>query len=217
MDWTSLFVTGKLALVVTPILVGACLPLAYFLSFSRFRGKGLVEALLNLPLVLPPTVLGFGLLMAMGPRGMLGRAWETLFGHSLAFTFGGLVIASLVYSLPFAIQPLKTSFNKLDRRLLEASWVLGQSRTRTFFRVVLPNSLGGMAAAAVLVFAHTIGEFGVALMVGGSIPGRTKVASIAIFEHVETLEYSAAANLSLVLLAVSYAVLLFIAALDRRN
>lgn len=216
MDVVALWVTVRLALWVTPLLVLITLPLAYGLAFGRFRGKGLLEATCNLPLVLPPTVLGFGLLVVLGPKSPVGQAWEALTGGRLVFSFTGLVAASLVYSLPFALQPLKTAFAKLDRRLLEASWVLGKGEWETFFKVVLPNSLGGLAASCVLVFAHTVGEFGVALMVGGSVPCETRVASIAIFEHVEMLEYGQAGWLCLVLLVVSYAVLLFIARLERR-
>jgi molybdate transport system permease protein len=215
MDATPLIVTGRLALWVTPLLVVVCMPLAWALAFSAFPGKGLIEAACNLPLVLPPTVLGFFLLMALGPASPLGRVFELFTGARLAFSFPGLVLASMVYSLPFALQPMKTAFARLDRRLLEASSVLGLGRVGTFFRVVLPNSRGGVASACILVFAHTMGEFGVALMVGGSIPGETKVASIAIFEHVESLQYAAATKLSLVLLVVSYLVLLGIAALER--
>ncbi len=214
MDWGSLWVTGKLALVVTPLLVAFALPLACVLAWGRFTGKSLFEATCNLPLVLPPTVLGYYLLVVLGPHGVLGKLWGALGGERLVFSFSGLVIASMVFSLPFALQPLKTSLQRIDPRLFEAAYVLGCSRIGAFFKVVLPNSLGGIAAALVLVFAHTVGEFGVALMVGGSIPGSTRVASIAIFEHVESLEYSQANALSLVLLAVSYAVLLAIGRLN---
>lgn len=214
MDYLSLWVTLKLALVVTPLLVAIVLPLACLVAFASFPGKSLLEATCNLPLVLPPTVLGYYILVFMGPEGPMGRFWTSLFGGRLVFSFEGLVLASMVFSLPFALQPLRTSLQRIDPRLFEAAFVLGCSRTATFFKVVLPNSLGGIAAALVLVFAHTVGEFGVALMVGGSIPGETKVASIAIFEHVESLEYSQATALSLVLLAVSYAVLLAIGRLN---
>ncbi|THB66568.1 MAG: molybdate ABC transporter permease subunit [Desulfovibrio sp.] len=215
MDWTSLAVTGKLALVVTPLLVALALPLAWLLAFTRFPGKPFLEALCNLPLVLPPTVLGFGLLLAMSPRSSLGQAWKSLFGSNLVFSFSGLVLASMVYSLPFALQPLRAAFVKLDKSLLESASVMGLSRLATFFRVVLPNSLAGLTGAGVLVFAHTAGEFGVALMVGGSVDGSTKVASIAIFEHVETLRYDAALTMSLVLAGASYAVLLLMGRINR--
>jgi len=216
MDITPIVLSAKLSLVTTSVLVAAALPVAYWLAFCRFPGKTLVEAFFNLPLVLPPTVLGFYLLVAMGPQGFLGLFWETTFGSRLVFTFSGLVFASMIYSLPFALQPLKTAFEKIDPRLLESAYVLGCSKTASFFKVVLPNSFGGLAAAAVLVFAHTMGEFGVVLMVGGSIPGKTKVASIAIFEYVESLQYKEAALISMILIPMSYAVLLIVNRLSRR-
>lgn len=208
MDRQSLWVTCRLALTVTPLLILAALPLAGVLAFSRFPGQGLVEATCNLPLVLPTTVLGFFLLVAMSPTSPLGRAWEDAVGARLVFSYSGLVLASMVFNLPFALQPLRAAFRKIDPRLIEAAYVLGCSRAEAFVRVVLPNSLPGLAAAAVLVFAHTMGEFGVALMVGGSIPGSTRVASIAIFERVEMLDYGAAMLLSLALVPPAYVVLL---------
>jgi molybdate transport system permease protein len=213
MDTASLWVTARLALCVTPLLLCAALPLAYFIVFSRVKGKKIIEATCNLPLVLPPTVLGFYLLVAMGPNSPLGEGWETFTGSRLIFSFSGLVIGSMVYSLPFAIQPLKTSFAKLDTRLIESAYILGLSPIKTFFRVILPNSLGGVASAGVLIFAHTVGEFGVALMIGGSVPGQTRVASISIFEHVEMLDYAGAASLSIVLLIFSYIVLLIMSSI----
>lgn len=214
LDWQSLWVTLRLALVVTPLLVAAVLPLAGALAFTRFPGRGLVEATCNLPLVLPPTVLGFFMLTAMSPDSPLGVLWRELTGGRLAFSFSGLVLASMVFNLPFALQPLKAAFRKLDPRLIEASYVLGCSRMETFAKVVLPNSLPGLAAACVLVFAHTMGEFGVALMVGGSVPGETRVASIAIFESVEMLDYRAAMLLSLALVPPAYVVLLLLRRLE---
>jgi len=185
-------------------------PLAYFLTFSRFKGKPLCEAIVNLPVVLPPTVLGFYLLTIMGPKGFLGRMWEWITQTPLVFSFSGIVMASVVYSIPFAVLPMKATFTKIDRRLLESAFVLGLSSTSTFFRVVLPNSVGGIVASAVLVFVHTLGEFGVILMVGGSIPGETKVASIAIYEAVEALRYREAGLMSLTLLVICYAVLIMV-------
>lgn len=217
MDLEALWVTCKLALVVTPLLVAASLPLAALMAFKRFPGRGLLEATCNLPLVLPPTVLGFFLLTAMSPDSPLGAAWRELTGTRLAFTFAGLAAASMVFNLPFALQPLQAAFRKLDPRLLEASTVLGCSPVQTFFKVVLPNSLPGLAAASVLVFAHTMGEFGVALMVGGSVPGETRVASIAIFESVETLDYGAALWMSLALVPPAYAVLLLLRRMEGRS
>ena len=208
MDVFPLCLSLKLALVSTFLLLILAAPAAYLLAYVSFPGKALVEALVNLPMVLPPTVLGFYLLVLMGPKGPLGRLWEALVGGPLVFTFPGIVLASLAYGLPFAVQPIKTAFEKLDPRLLEVSYVLGCSPFKTFFRVILPNSIEGLAASAILSFAHSIGEFGVVLMVGGSIPGKTKVASIAIYEYVEALRYSEAAHLSLILMGVSYLVLL---------
>ncbi len=210
MDWTPLYISGKLALITTLILMILGAPLAYFLTFSRFRGKFLCEALVNLPLVLPPTVLGFYLLTVMGPKGFMGRTWEWITHAPLVFSFSGIVIASIVYSFPFAVLPMKATFTKIDKRLLESAFVLGLSQTSTFFRVVLPNSVGGIVASAILVFVHTLGEFGVILMVGGSIPGKTKVASIAIYEAVEALRYNDAGLMSLTLLITCYTVLILV-------
>ena len=199
-----------MALITTLILVAAGAPLAYILSFVGFRGKSLLEALINLPLVLPPTVLGFYLLVVMGPRGAVGRLWESITQERLVFSFEGIVIASIVYSLPFAILPMKATFSKIDKRLLESAFVLGLSSTSAFFRVVLPNAIGGIITSAILVFVHTLGEFGVILMVGGSIPGETKVASIAIYEAVEALRYNDAGIMSLAILLLCYFVLIFV-------
>ena len=210
MDWTPLYISGRLALITTIILMVLGAPLAYFLTFSRFKGKPLCEAIVNLPVVLPPTVLGFYLLTIMGPKGFLGRMWEWITQTPLVFSFSGIVMASVVYSIPFAVLPMKATFTKIDRRLLESAFVLGLSSTSTFFRVVLPNSVGGIVASAVLVFVHTLGEFGVILMVGGSIPGETKVASIAIYEAVEALRYREAGLMSLTLLVICYAVLIMV-------
>ncbi|UZP68750.1 molybdate ABC transporter permease subunit [Desulfovibrio mangrovi] len=209
-DVTALLVTGKLALAVTPVLLVLCMPLAWWLASSRMRGKVFIEAACNLPMVLPPTVLGFGLLMIMSPVSPLGRAWEEITGSALTFSFSGLVLGSLVYSLPFGVLPMRAAFEKVDHGIIEASRSLGMTQAQTFFHVILPNSIGGITASAALIFAHTVGEFGVALMIGGSIPGETRVASIAIFEHTETLDYGAAALLSLVLMLVSYVALLII-------
>jgi len=215
MDYLSLFVSFKLAVVTTSLLMILAAPLAYFLAYARFPGKSLLEAMLNLPLALPPTVLGFYLLVMMGPMGMGGRMWESLGGGPLLFTFTGIVVAALVYSMPFAIQPMKAAFEKIDRRLMENAYVLGLSRLKTFIRVIIPNSLNGIAAAAILVFLHSMGAFGVLLMVGGSIPGETKVASIAIYEAVETMKYTEAALMSLCFIPVSYGFLLLMNRLNR--
>ncbi len=210
LDTTALLVTVKLACVVTPILLMACLPLAYWLASSRIRGKRYIEAACNLPMVLPPTVLGFGMLMVMSPSSPMGAAWVNQTGTPLPFSFTGLVLGSLIYSLPFGVLPMRAAFEKIDPGIIEASRSLGMTHIQTFFHVILPNAIGGITASAALIFAHTVGEFGVALMIGGSIPGKTRVASIAIFEHTETLDYGAAGLLSLVLMIVSYAALLLI-------
>jgi molybdate transport system permease protein len=208
MDFLALYVTLKLALIATAVLMVLAAPVAYFMAFSRFRGKSFLEALIYLPMALPPTVIGFYLIMLMGPKGFVGRVWETLTGGSLLFTFLGIAIASIVYSIPFAVQPMKAAFQKIDPRLLDASSILGLSKMNTFLRVIIPNSLAGIAAAAVLVFLHSIGAFGVLLMVGGSIPGETRVISIAIYEALETMNYSAAALMALSFIPVSFLFLL---------
>lgn len=217
MDMTPLFLSAKLALVSTLILLVFAAPLTYWLVYYPVRGKYFVESLIGLPLVLPPTVLGFYLLIAMGPEGAIGRLWEGLTGAPLVFTFTGIVVAAMAHSLPYAVQPLKSAYERVDRRLLESAYVLGCSKRAAFFKVVLPNTLNGLAAAAILVFAHTMGEFGVILMVGGSIPGETRVASIAIYEYVESLRYTEAWHLSLALVAISYLVLLGVNVLNQRG
>jgi molybdate transport system permease protein len=210
MDYLALYVTLKLAVVTTVVLVVLAAPIAYLLAFARFPGKSFVEALIYLPMALPPTVIGFYLIILMGPRGWVGGLWQAATGGSLLFTFLGITVASIIYSLPFAIQPMKAAFSKIDRRFLENAYILGLSRRAAFLRVVLPNSVSGIAAAAVLVFLHSIGAFGVLLMVGGSIPGETKVASIAIYEAVEMMNYTAAGMIALSFLPISYVFLLLI-------
>lgn len=212
----SLWLSFELAGCVAGILLLVGMPVAYWLAYSNWRGKFLLESVVALPLVLPPTVLGFYALVAMGPRGPLGSLWMALFGHGLAFTFTGLVIASAVYSFPFAVQPLMVSFEAVDRKLLDASSVLGAGKWRTFRRVVLPLSLPGVVTAMVLSFAHTLGEFGVVLMVGGDLAGVTRTVSIDIYDRVEALEYGGANHLALLLLAISFAVLCIVYAVNRR-
>ena len=215
MELLPLYLSVKLACVSTCVLITLAAPLAYMLAYSRFAGKSFLEALINLPLALPPTVVGFYLLVVMGPKGALGRIWEAVTGLPLLFTFFGIAIASMVYSLPFAIQPMKAAFEKIDRRLLESAYILGLSRFATFIKVIIPNSVSGIAASAILVFLHSMGAFGVLLMVGGSIPGETKVASIAIYEAVEALNYREAGLMSLTLVPISYAFLLLINRFNR--
>ena len=215
MDWQAVLLSARLAAATTLILLVVAVPLAAWLTWTRRRWAVVVEALVALPLVLPPTVLGYYLLVALGTRSPLGRLWQDWTGSTLAFTFTGLLIASVLYSLPFAVQPLLAAFAGVDRRLLEASAVLGRGRTATLLRVALPLSKAGVATAAVLTFAHTVGEFGVVLMVGGSIPGQTRTVSIAVYDSVQAFDYAAAARTSLLLLAFSLVVLTAMYALQR--
>jgi len=211
-DLAALWITLKLAAVTTVLLLLLGTPLAWWLSQSRWRGKVLIEALVALPLVLPPTVLGFYLLLAIGPQGPIGR-W---FDRGLAFSFTGLVLGSAVYSLPFVVQPLQSAFATLGRRPLEVAATLGASPWDAFRTVAVPLSRPGFLTATILGFAHTLGEFGVVLMIGGNIPGATQVVSIAIYEHVETLEYAQAHQLSILLLLLSFATLLIVYLFNRR-
>ena len=216
MDWQALWLTARLAAIVSAILLLISMPLAHWIVFSRKRWTFLVEALVSLPLVLPPTVLGFYLLMATGNRSPIGQWWSAWTGHPLAFTFEGLVIASVFYSLPFAVQPVAAAFAQIDPTLREASSILGASRLRTFFRVVLPLSFEGVVAGLVLSFAHTVGEFGVVLMVGGNLPGVTRTISIAVYDHVQALQYREATVTALFMLVFAFAVLLIVYGLRRR-
>ncbi len=216
MNWNAIALSLKLALAVAAILLPVGLPIAYWIAFSRRRWKFLVEAVVALPIVLPPTVLGFYLLLAMGPRSPLGRMYQSLFGSTLPFSFEGLLVASVLYSLPFAVQPFAAGFAGVDRKLLQASSILGAGRWRTFFRVILPLSRAGVLTGAVLSFAHTLGEFGVVLMVGGNIPGVTRTASIAIYDDVQALDYAAAGRTALLMLALSFTLLSLVYAVNRR-
>ncbi len=212
----ALWLSVRLAGCVAAILLMVGTPLAYWLAQTKWRGKFLVESVVALPLVLPPTVLGFYLLLAMGANGPLGKLWMAWFGHTLAFTFVGLVVASVLYSLPFAVQPLAVAFESVDARLLDAAAVLGAGRWRIFREIILPLSIRGVVTAAVLSFAHTLGEFGVVLMVGGNIPGITRTISIDIYDHVQSLDYGAANRMAVALLLISFAVLSSIYAVNRR-
>jgi molybdate transport system permease protein len=212
----ALLLSIRLAATVSVVLFAIGMPLAYWLAYSRWRGKFLVESVVALPLVLPPTVLGFYLLIAMGPQGPLGKLWHAVFGHGLAFTFAGLALASVFYSLPFTVQPLVASFESVDRKLLDASAVLGAGTLRTFCRVILPMSMPGVLTALVLSFAHTLGEFGVVLMVGGNLPGTTRTVSIDIYDHVQSLDYSDANRMALILLVFSFVVLSVVYGVNRR-
>ncbi|MCU1310383.1 MAG: modB [Candidatus Angelobacter sp.] len=216
MNWQAVALTAKLASLVSLILLVLGLPLAYWIAYSRWRWKFLVEAVVALPLVLPPTVLGFYVLVAIGAQSPIGRWYQHWTGHSFAFSFQGLLIASVLYSLPFAVQPFAVAFAQVDRNLLAASSVLGSSRTQTFFRIIMPLSLTGILAGVILSFAHTVGEFGVVLMVGGNIPGVTQTISIDIYDRVQDLDYAAANQTALLLLAFSFIVLSVVYAANRQ-
>lgn len=216
MEFQAFWLTIRLAILVALVLGVAGLPIAYWITYSRWRWKFLAEAVVALPIVLPPTVLGFYVLLALGPRSPLGRGWQALTGHTLAFTFEGLVIGSILYSLPFAVQPFAASFAGVDPKLLAASATLGASRWQTFFRVILPLSVPGLVTGLALSFAHTMGEFGVVLMVGGNIPGVTRTVSIDIYDQVQALNYASANQTALALLAISFVVLSLVYALNRR-
>jgi molybdate transport system permease protein len=215
-DWQAFRLTLELAFIVSAILLIIGLPIAYWLAFSQRRWKFLVEAIVALPIVLPPTVLGFYVLVALGPRSPLGRWWISLTGHTLAFTFTGLVIGSILYSLPFAVQPFAASFASVDRKLIAASATLGAPPLRTFFRVIAPLSLPGLVTGAALSFAHTMGEFGVVLMVGGNIPGVTRTVSIDIFDRVQASDYAGANATALLLLVFCFIILAVVYGVNRK-
>ena len=215
-DWQAIGLSVRLSSIVALMLLVLGMPLAWWLTFRRRRWTFLIEAIVALPLVLPPTVLGFYLLVAMAPATPLGRLWQALTGHGLAFTFEGLVLASLLYSLPFVVQPIAAGFAQIDRTLLEASATLGASTWRTFTRVVIPLGRDGIVAGAVLGFAHTLGEFGVVLMVGGNLPGVTRTVSISIYDQVQSFQHGAANATALLLLVFSFATLAAVYALQRK-
>ena len=209
-DWSPIILTFKLALVTTVLLFFISIPLAYWLAFTKKKIKPVIEALVSMPLVLPPTVLGFYLLIALSPSSSIGAFLNENLGLQLVFSFEGLVLASMIYSLPFMVHPIQAGLSNLSTSLSEASYVLGKSKWETLVNVLLPNIKSSLLTGIVLAFAHTIGEFGVVLMIGGSIPNETKVASIAIYEEVEALNYSAANSYSLFLLVVCFLILLMV-------
>jgi molybdate transport system permease protein len=215
MNWITVETTLQLAGTTAMILLLIGLPVAYWLTFSQRRWKFLVESIVALPLVLPPTVLGYYVLVGLGSQSWLGRFIEQGIGHRLPFTFEGLVIASCLYSFPFAVQPLTVGFSAVNPRLIEASWTLGVSKLGTFFRVILPQSLPGVLTAVVLSFAHTVGEFGVVLMVGGNIEGVTRTISIEIYDEVQAFNFDTAGETALMLLIFSFAVLSVVYAVNR--
>jgi molybdate transport system permease protein len=216
MDWQAFWLTIRLAVFVSGILMLVGIPIAYWITYSRWRWKFLAEALVALPIVIPPTVLGLYVLLALGPRSPLGRWWQSLTGHTLAFTFEGLVIGSILYSLPFAVQPFAASFASVDKKLINAAATLGASKFRAFMGVILPLSVSGLVTGVALSFAHTMGEFGVVLMVGGNIPGVTRTVSIDIYDQVQASNYSAANQTALLLIALAFLVLSLVYALNRR-
>jgi molybdate transport system permease protein len=219
MSWPALaplWLSAKLAAITTLILLGVGTPIGWWLANTRSKLKPAIQSLVALPIVLPPTVMGFYLLILLGPYGAIGSWWVELTGSALTFSFTGLVIASCFYSLPFAVQPLQSAFESMGRHELEAARTLGASPIDAFFSIVMPLCASGFVTASILSFAHTLGEFGVVLMVGGSIPGETKVISIAIFEHVESLNYAAAHALSLTLIAFAFLILLTMYLFNRR-
>jgi len=211
-----LLLSAQLAAVTTVVLIVIGTPIAWWLSQTPSRWKPVAQAIVAMPIVLPPTVLGFYLLILLGPHGAIGSWWVELTGSALTFSFTGLVIASCVYSLPFAVQPMQSAFESLSRQTLEFAWTQGASKLDAFFSVAVPMSIRGFIGAAVLSFAHTLGEFGVVLMVGGNIPGETRVVSIAIYDHVETLAYGAAHQMSLLLLGFAFLVLLGMFVINKR-
>jgi molybdate transport system permease protein len=217
MNWQAMVLTAKLALITAAILLLAGVPIAFWLAFSRRRWKFLVEAIVGMPLVLPPTVLGFYLLIAFGSSTPLGRWYQALTGNTLAFTFPGLVVASVLYSLPFAVHPMVAGIRSVDPKLIDAARTLGVEKVRIYRRVVLPLAWPGLITGLVLSFAHTVGEFGVVLMVGGNIPGVTRTLSIDIYDQVQSLNYASANQTALALLFFSYSLLCLVYGLNRRS
>lgn len=216
MNWEALLLTLRLSVLTATVLLIIGLPVGYWIAFSRWGWKFLLEALVALPLVLPPTVLGFYFLVAFGAHSPLGRLYQSWTGHTLAFTFEGLVVGSILYSFPFAVQPFTTSFESVDRKLIQASQTLGASRLRTFFRVILPLSFSGVITGLALTFAHTFGEFGVVLMIGGNIPGVTRTVSIDVYDQVQASNYSSANQTSIVLLIISFVILAVVYGWNRK-
>ena len=216
MDWQAFWLSVRLSVLTSLILLAIGLPLAWWLSVTRIRWKFLIEAVVALPLVLPPTVLGFYILTAISPQGTLGIIWNDLFGTTLPFTFEGVLIASVLYSLPFAVQPFTAAIASVDRNIIESAWCSGVGRLQTFLRITLPLAAPGVIAGIVLSFAHTLGEFGVVMMVGGNLPGQTRTVSIAIYDNVQALNYSAASQTSLLLLAISFTILVCVYGMQRK-
>ncbi|MFI3303590.1 MAG: molybdate ABC transporter permease subunit [Rikenellaceae bacterium] len=213
----TLLLTGKLAVFSTSILFVVALPIAYLLAFRRFFGRALVEALISMPMVLPPTVLGFYLLVAYSPSSPFGNAWISIFGSGLAFTFEGILLASVLFGLPFMVQPLQSGFMAIPQSLSMAAQTLGKSKLNIFFRILLPNMIPSIVSAIALTFARTIGEFGIIIMVGGNMPSETRVASIAIYDEVQALNFDTANRYSLILFIVSLTMLTIIQTFNRKD
>ncbi|WP_298367952.1 molybdate ABC transporter permease subunit [uncultured Lutibacter sp.] len=209
-DWEPLILTFKLAFITTILLLVISIPLAYWLAYSKSKLKPIFETFVSMPLVLPPTVIGFYLLVAFSPSNAFGDWLNNWLGLQLVFSFEGLLIASIIYSLPFMVHPIQAGFSNLPTSLIDMSYVLGKSKTTTLFKVLIPNIKTSLLTGIVLAFAHTIGEFGVVLMIGGNIPGKTKVASIAVYDKVESLDYAAANTYSLILFALTFVILLMV-------
>ncbi len=216
-DWNPFLLSFKLAFVTMVLLFVVALPLAWYLSQTSSRAKPIMEALGALPIVLPPSVLGFYILWALSPNSPIGAFFATYFDTKLVFSFPGLVVASCLYSFPFMLQPLQSGFEGLDKRMLEAAYISGKSNLQTLFRVALPNIKPSLMTALIITFAHTVGEFGVVLMVGGSIPHETKVASVAIYEYVEVMDYKSAHIYSALMVAISFVVLLGVYLFNQRE
>ncbi|MEK7702380.1 MAG: molybdate ABC transporter permease subunit [Nitrospirota bacterium] len=217
MNWEAVILTLKLSFIVAPLLLVIALPISYFIAYSEKSWKFLLEGFVSLPLVLPPTVLGFYLLIAMGSKSPVGRFYEQIMGSPLVFSFNGLVIGSLFYSLPFAVAPLSNAFQNIDRRFLYQSQILGKTNLETFFQIILPLSYRGMLTALILSAAHTVGEFGVVLMIGGNIPGETRTLSIDLFDQVQAFNYQSASQTAAFLLCFSYLFLSLVYFVNRKK
>lgn len=216
MNWEPIYLTAKLALISTVLLFFIALPVAYWLAYSKSKWKPVVSTLVSMPLVLPPTVIGFYLLIFFSPNNCFGEWLNDWFGVKLAFSFTGLVLASLIYSLPFMVHPLQNGLAALPESYQEMAYVLGKSKWTTFWRVLLPNCKNSILSGVVMTFAHTVGEFGIVLMIGGNIPGETKVASIAIYDEVESLNYASAHEYALILFSITFVILLALNGVNRR-
>ncbi|MFI3303088.1 MAG: molybdate ABC transporter permease subunit [Rikenellaceae bacterium] len=213
----TLLLTSKLAICSVAILFVVSLPIAYVLAFKRFFGRAVTEALISMPMVLPPTVLGFYLLMAYNPNSLFGGAWFSMFGQGLAFSFEGILLASVLFGLPFMVQPLQNGFMAIPESLSMAAQTLGKSKLNIFFKILLPNMIPSIVSAIALTFARTIGEFGVIMMVGGNMPSQTRVASIAIYDEVQSLNFETANQYSMILFCVSLIMLTIIQTFNRKD